>query len=469
MLRGSVKTAALIVCCMVLFLVFPAKEARAAQRMQNTDENIVIVIDPGHGGENEGTIENGFQEKSMTMKTARAMYDTLSQYDHVTVYLTRTEDRDLTLKERAEFAAQVGADFLFSIHYNASPNHTLFGSEVWVSSQEPYNAYGYQFGITHLGEMQDMGLFLRGVKTRLNDKGTDYYGIIRESTALGIPAVIIEHCHVDEATDVPFCDSEEALKAFGQTDARSVAKYFGLTSTSLGNDYSQDASLLPEVPSSGPVQRTLKDESGPDVCQITLQEADYETGRLDIEVSAADYDSMLLYYDYSIDGGETYSSLRPWPGSNAITGGYEDTFLLDITVPPGEIPVVLLRAYNLFDVSTQSNTLTDFKVFNYGQEESGKGSAVSGQAESGAGSDPDGQGKVGDGKQDTGIMSVFSGKQEKKSTAASLLSFLKVCLICTAALFVIVLISQLISASQRRRRRQRRLEERKRSSKKTSR
>lgn len=455
----SVKTAVFIACCIILCMVFPTEEIQAAQRLQNMDENIVIVIDPGHGGENEGTIENGFQEKSMTMKTASAMYDLLSQYDNVTVYLTRTEDKDLTLKERAEFAAQVEADFLFSIHYNASPNHNLFGSEVWISAQEPFNAYGYQFGITHLRQMQDMGLFLRGVKTRLNDKGTDYYGIIRESAALGIPAVIIEHCHVDENTDVPFCDSEEALQTFGQADARSVAEYFGLTSASLGNDYSQDALSLPDVPASGVVQRSLKDETGPDVCQITMNKADYDTGHIEIEVSAADYDSMLLYYDYSIDGGETFTALRPWPGSDAITGEYTDTFQLDITVPSGEIPVILLRAYNLFDASTESNTLADFKVFNYGQEEN-LDAKDPGPVEL-----PETE-KEG---QNTEITPATSGQEQKKSTAASLLSFLKICLICTAALFVIVLISQLISASQRRRRRQRRIAEKNKSSKKTPR
>ena len=46
--------------------------------------------------------------------------------------------------------------------------------------------------------MKDMGLFLRGVKTKLKNNGDDYYGIIRECTAQSIPSAIIEHCHVDE-------------------------------------------------------------------------------------------------------------------------------------------------------------------------------------------------------------------------------------------------------------------------------
>lgn len=140
---------------------------QAAPRLQETSGKTVIVIDPGHGGENRGTIENNHEEKLMTMTTALAMYEELLLYDDVEVYLTRTEDTDMSLKERAAFAQSVDADFLFSIHYNASVNHEIFGSEVWVSSVSPYNGYGYQFGYEFLSDMKDMGLTIRGVKTRL--------------------------------------------------------------------------------------------------------------------------------------------------------------------------------------------------------------------------------------------------------------------------------------------------------------
>ncbi len=106
-------------------------QACAAPRLQDTGGKVIIVIDPGHGGKNQGTIENNHEEKQMTLTTALAMYEELSLYDNVEIYMTRTEDVDLSLKERAEFALSVDADFLFSIHYNASLNHELFGSEVW--------------------------------------------------------------------------------------------------------------------------------------------------------------------------------------------------------------------------------------------------------------------------------------------------------------------------------------------------
>ena len=335
----------------------------AAPRAQETGERVVIVIDPGHGGDNEGTLSGSAQEKKMTMVTAMAMYEELKKYDNVDVYLTHTEDVSMSLADRAQFAADRNADFLFSIHYNASENHTMFGSEVWISSVQPYNAYGYQFGWEQMQQMQDMGLFLRGVKTRLNDKGDDYYGIIRESTTRSIPSAIIEHCHVDEGRDIPYCQSEADWKEFGREDALSVAKYFGLSSTSLGVDYSAEADKLPEVTLKSILPVTVRDKTAPDVCLLTLQKADYDTGEVTLEVTATDYDSPMMYYDYSTDGGKTYSELFPWPDLDIMAGTYADTFTFSVTFTKGEQPVITVRGYNQADLYTESDPVTFAQPF----------------------------------------------------------------------------------------------------------
>lgn len=434
---------ALSVLC--IFLTALPVTVLAADRVQPTDETIVIVIDPGHGGENEGTIENGFLEKAMTLVTAQAMYDELCQYDNVEVYMTRTEDVDLTLKERAEFAASVNADFLFSIHYNASVDHDLFGSEVWISATPPYNAYGYQFGYRQMLTMKDMGLFLRGVKTKLNDRGTDYYGIIREATALSLPAVIIEHCHVDEDRDSPFCDTQEEQKAFGRADALSVAKYFGLKSTSLGVDYSGESSL-PEAERNKLVQSTLADETEPDVCMIELTGTDYENGTVQLQISAADYDSPLIYYDYSIDGGMTYSPLQIWPESDVLDGTYADTVSLTVQIPSGVSPELVFRAYNEFDLFTESNRISIPQTFRYGED------AIQGEIlAEGSTEENNRQNLPGT---DT-FQPAVSNKTMDGRSEVSFFSFLKICLINVVILFVLLLVSRAIAYSRRKAKRRR--------------
>lgn len=439
----------LFLFCVLFF--YSSLPLQAANRVQQTDDTVVIVIDPGHGGENQGTIENGFLEKSMTMITAQAMYDELCLYDNVEVYLTRTEDVDMDLDVRAAYAASVNADFLFSIHYNASVKHNLFGSEVWISTMAPYNAYGYQFGYQQLLTMRDMGLYLRGVKTKWNDNKTaDYYGIIRESVALSIPAVIIEHCHVDESRDSSFCDTEEKLIAFGKADALSVAKYFGLKSTALGVDYSTESSL-PKAEENHTVQASLQDETPPDVCIIDIAETDEATGTVTLDVTAADYDSPLIYYDYSYDGGATYSPLQMWPESDALAGTYKDTFTLTLQIPSGIQPEIILRAYNMFDASTESNKLSLLHTFRYGED------AVS--EESAAAVQPTEETIQKEEKKlpgTTTFMPAVSDEVEEDAEV-SFLSFLKLCLLIVITLFIFLLVSRIFAYySRRKRRRQRR-------------
>jgi len=50
----------------------------------------------------------------------------LSKYDDITVYMTRTGVKDMSLLERAEFAKEVDADFLFCLHFNMSVNHKKY-------------------------------------------------------------------------------------------------------------------------------------------------------------------------------------------------------------------------------------------------------------------------------------------------------------------------------------------------------
>lgn len=160
---------------------------------------------------------------------------------------------------------------------------------------------------------------------KIKNNGDDYYGIIRECTARSIPSAIIEHCHVDESRDTPYCQTEEDWKRFGREDALSVARYFGLSSTSLGVDYSNEANNLPEVSLQSILPATIRDQTEPDVCVLTLQNADYDTGEVTLEVTATDYDCPMMYYDYSTDGGKTYSELIPWPDLDIMVGTYPDT------------------------------------------------------------------------------------------------------------------------------------------------
>lgn len=419
--------------------VFASEQTPVSEEAVSEEaEKIVVVIDPGHGGENLGGEYEDYTEKEMTLIVANAMKEELEQYEGITVYLTRSGDEDLTLEERCEFAAGVNADFLFCLHFNMSEYHTLFGAETWISAFGEQYSRGYAFANIEIGLLQEMGLYSRGIKTRLNDREEDYYGIIRHSTEQNMPCVLIEHCHLDHENDQPFYDHKDKLEAFGRLDAEAVARYYGLRSESLGKDFSDYQNLSVPVPS-----QTMKpDSTEPDICMIELVNQNMENGEVTVSVSAADYDSGMLYYAYSYNGGMTFSDLQRWPDKT------KDTFEFTLTVPSGMVPQILVNAYNGYDLYTTSNQL-NLPSMNY-ETESAEEPSIQTEEEEAVESASD---SVLSGK--SGASSETEKKQEEQRPL-TMGYFLQICLFCAVLVFAMAFSLILILRGQKRRRRRRR-------------
>lgn len=309
---------------------------------------IVIVIDPGHGGSNMGTEYLKIPEKQYNMAVALYMKQELEKYNNVKVYLTHTTDVDMSLKERAQFAKNVNADFLFSLHFNMSVDHTLYGSEVWIPSSGVYYSQGYSVGYEFLKGFAEMGIFNRGIKTRVGKTDHDYYGIIRQSVSLGVPAIIVEHCHVDNPNDAANLASDEKLREFGKKDAEAVARYFSLSAKdSTATDYGNYAPLAIPVPAN----RVYQDATAPVYVNAALINYDKSTRYANFQLAALDNESYLQYYSYSLDNGNTWSAYQPWlAGSNNMT--------VRIKVNSVQAFPVLFRVSNQYDKFTDSNPVT---------------------------------------------------------------------------------------------------------------
>lgn len=95
--------------------------------------NRVLVIDPGHGGKNTGTdsvFGNG-NEKEFTLDWARRLARLLAT-NGWQIFLTRTNDADVSLSNRVAFAEEHKADLFISLHFNSSaPNHEQSGLETY--------------------------------------------------------------------------------------------------------------------------------------------------------------------------------------------------------------------------------------------------------------------------------------------------------------------------------------------------
>ncbi|MCD7878584.1 MAG: N-acetylmuramoyl-L-alanine amidase [Candidatus Gastranaerophilales bacterium] len=92
-------------------------------------KNKVIIIDPGHGGNDTGAMRGKILEKDITLQIALKVKEILEAKGFTNVIMTRTSDKTLTLAERVETANSHNADIYVSIHINASVKNEIHGIE----------------------------------------------------------------------------------------------------------------------------------------------------------------------------------------------------------------------------------------------------------------------------------------------------------------------------------------------------
>jgi len=92
-----------------------------------------IVIDPGHGGKDPGTVNRSLdlEEKSITLDIAKRLNAILNEHAELEIILTRPRDEYVALEERAAIANSNQGDIFISIHTNSAPRKTARGIEAY--------------------------------------------------------------------------------------------------------------------------------------------------------------------------------------------------------------------------------------------------------------------------------------------------------------------------------------------------
>ena len=91
-----------------------------------------IFIDPGHGGDTIGAAYKGRKEQDDCLRLALAVKNILLTQDNVEVMLSREDDFDVDLVERAYMANRWGAHYFCSMHRNAFVPNGAKGVEAWI-------------------------------------------------------------------------------------------------------------------------------------------------------------------------------------------------------------------------------------------------------------------------------------------------------------------------------------------------
>ena len=205
----------------------------------DSNGNMVIVLDPGHGGGDPGASNStyGLQEAKVNYQIAIYAKAELEKYKGVKVYLTRYANCP-TIKERADFAKMYNADLVVSLHINSGSTSSR-GAEIWVTQDKTKNEYyqrSKEIGEKILNKLQGLGINNRGVSTRSGKNNEwypsgvvkDYYGIIRYSMDYGIRSILVEHCYISNNQDCEFINTNAKLKNIGIADATGIAEAYNL-------------------------------------------------------------------------------------------------------------------------------------------------------------------------------------------------------------------------------------------------
>ncbi|MBQ8281709.1 MAG: N-acetylmuramoyl-L-alanine amidase [Lachnospiraceae bacterium] len=206
-----------------------------------------VVIDPGHGGFDNGAVYNGRREKDDNLKIALALGQIL-QNNGVEVSYTRTDDRYDSPIQKARIANASGADYLVSIHRNAAyaPN-TYEGVQTLV-----FDNSGMRKVLAEAinSELEEIGFNNIGVETRRD------LAVLRRST---MPAVLVEVGFIDNDYDNTVLDTDVnrtaqaiadgILKATGAMPATSsnVSAPAMATGTSGGNSRTPVRSIVDDI------------------------------------------------------------------------------------------------------------------------------------------------------------------------------------------------------------------------------
>lgn len=106
------------------------------QRQSKPLRDIVVIIDPGHGGKDPGASgPSGHHEKNVVLPIARRLYKVINSQPGFKAVLTRRGDYYVTLRGRLKFARTHRADMFVSVHADAFPNRQAHGSSVFALSE----------------------------------------------------------------------------------------------------------------------------------------------------------------------------------------------------------------------------------------------------------------------------------------------------------------------------------------------
>lgn len=220
---------------------------------------IVVVVDPGHGGEDHGAIGPGrTNEKDVVLSIARKIARRLDASPGFRAVLTRDGDYYVSLRERTDVARRHGAHLFISLHADAFKRQTARGSSVYALSQggassetarwlaDKENAADLVGGVSLKDKddllaqvlldlsmtrtIHDSLIFGRDVLTELKRVGPVHSARVEQAGFVvlkspDIPSILVESAYISNPTEEKLLRSDTFQERVAEAVVRGVQRY----------------------------------------------------------------------------------------------------------------------------------------------------------------------------------------------------------------------------------------------------
>lgn len=182
------------------------------QNVEDAETDILVCLDPGHGGIDPGCDHEGRVEKDDNWKLAQQVKAEMEALGIKVVMTREDNDTKVFLKERVAFANASGADYFISLHRNKGDG---YGYETWRSADASEAGVvlteKIHEGMVAAGVQRD-----RGIKTGDFGEDSDYF-VLNNTT---MPATLLEIGFINTAEDNRLYD--ENMTAYAKAIAQAV-------------------------------------------------------------------------------------------------------------------------------------------------------------------------------------------------------------------------------------------------------
>jgi N-acetylmuramoyl-L-alanine amidase len=206
-----------------------------------------VVIDPGHGGTDPGTVGiNGLYEKTVNNSISYTLRDLLIENGYEVV-MTRSKDRTLSLQERVAIAAAADADLYVSVHANAHPSASIRGSMVlYHDAAYPNPQYPASPEMTALSP-ESKRLAHLVLSSMLEQVPNTNRGLVPSSAYVvrmgSVPSILVETAFLSNAQDAKLLASSAIRDKYALGIYNGIQQYMPPTFSDVRKHWARESIL----------------------------------------------------------------------------------------------------------------------------------------------------------------------------------------------------------------------------------